>query len=247
MYLVALAFAGCAGPVDSDTADTDVAAAGVCTEPVELDCVDELLQDLSLQDDKTSNGAVETTAEGDDFVTTVDASAGGFGNETKNAWTYVRFTATGAEKVEIDDETALVSMDWHIAARRFILRLNGGSSGPSCVGASAFFEKDYSELTSVPEGLEFVSDAYYTHSCDLINDSSGLEGSPQVALAPWWEYPGCVKTTDVPFLIQLDDGSVLRFAVEQYYETGQETCNASGNPGQGGGAFVWRWAWVDAP
>ena len=247
MYLVALALAGCTGTADSDPVDTDVASTAICTDAAELTCVDELLQDLSLQDDKTSEGAVETTTEGDEFVTAVDATAGGFGNETKNAWTYVRFTATGAEKVEIDDETALESMDWHIAARRFILRLNGGSSGPSCVGAAAFFEKDFGELTSVPDGLEFVQDDYYSDSCDLINDSSGLPGSPQVALAPWWEYPGCVKTTDVPFLIQLDDGSVLRFAVEQYYDSGQDTCNANGAPGKDGGTYVWRWAWVEAP
>ena len=44
---------------------------------------------------------------------------------------HVRFTPNGLEKVEIDDETALESMDWDMSLRRFILRLNGGATGAS--------------------------------------------------------------------------------------------------------------------
>lgn len=249
MYLVALLLAGCTGADDTDLdtdTDTDTASTAICEDPVDVPC-DEIYQDLSLHDDRISEGEVATTQDGADFLTTVDATAGGFGQETEHAWTYIKFTATGAEKLEINDDEALESMDWDIAARRFILRLNGGTSGPSCVGAAAFFESDYADLTEVPGGLGFVMDDYYDDECGIINDSSGLPGSPQVALAPWWEYPGCVATTDVPFLIQRADGSVLKFAVEQYYASGQETCNMNGTPGQAGATYTWRWAWVVAP
>lgn len=215
----------------------------VCTEAAEMVCVDEMILDLSLQEE-VSDGAVTNTADGDGWITTFDASAGGMNEASNNPWLYLRFTDTGAEAVAIDDETALTSMDWHLSARRFILRLNGGSSGPSCVGAASLPEADYATLAEVPEGLSFRTDDYYTSDCTIINDSSGLPGSPQVALAPWWSYDGCVKTTGAPFLIQLESGRVIKLVVDSYYGEGQDDCNASGSPGSGSAEFSIRWAFV---
>ncbi len=42
----------------------------------------------------------------------------------------------GAEKLELSDEEALESLDWDMSLRQFLLRLNGGSSGSSCIGAA---------------------------------------------------------------------------------------------------------------
>jgi hypothetical protein len=243
--------AACSSGADTDVADSDgnTVNDAVCTEPAELACVDEIILDLALHDDMTSTGAVESSADGGDFVTTVDATAGGFGNETENPWVYVKFTATGAERVDIDDETALESMDWDVAARRFILRLNGGTSGPSCVGAAAFLESSYADLVAQPPadlaGLPYVEDDFYTDDCTIINDSSGLPGSPQVALAPWWEYPGCVATTGHPFVLQLADGRHVAFSVEAYYASGQDTCNSTGASGTGSGTYTWRWRFLE--
>jgi hypothetical protein len=249
-HVAALAvLAACAGQGKSDAdADTDAPADPVvpaCTEQTPVACEDAIVSDLSLHDDLTSDGRVKNTADGADWVTEIDATAGGFGQETFNPWVYVRFTEEGAERVNIDDETALESMEWHLAARRFILRLNGGSSGPSCVGAATFLEKSYDELTEVPSDAEFVLDDYYTTDCTLINDSSGLEGSPQVALSAWWEYPGCVKTTRIPFLVQLEDGHVIKLRVEQYYGTDQATCNQDSLPGGDSGTIEIRWTYVE--
>lgn len=236
----------CSAGKDTSVSDTSEGSAvdAVCEEPVDVSCVDQLILDLSLHDDKVSDGEVTTTADGGDFVTTVDASAGGYNNATNNPWVYVRFTADGAERVDIDDETALESMDWDMALRRFIIRLNGGSSGPSCVGSASFLESSYEELTEVPEGISFAPDEYYTDDCTIINDSSGLPGSPQVVLGPWWEYPGCVSTTMVPHLIQLADGHILKLVVESYYGEGQDTCNQNGTPGDDGANYTMRWAWM---
>lgn len=228
----------------SATGDSDLPETEVCTEPEVVACEDDLILDLGMHDE-VSPGRVTTTIDGEDYLTEVDATAGGFGQSANNPWVYVRFDATGATKLDITDEEALQSMEWHIAAKRFILRLNSGSSGPSCVAASPFLSTTYPELTAVPVGARFVEDDYYTSDCTLINDSSGLENSPQTALSPWWEYPGCVKTTGTPFLVRLDDGDVIKLAVEQYYATGQDTCNTASAPGTGGANFRWRWAFVD--
>lgn len=233
---------------DDDSTGDDTGTAStveqVCDEPQEVSCVDQLILDLSLHDDKVSDGDVDNSTDGDDFVTEVDASAGGYNQSANNPWVYIKFTQSGAERVDIDDETALESMDWDMALKRFIIRLNGGSSGPSCVGAASFLESDYADLDAVPEGLSFAPDAFYTDDCTIVNDSSGLPGSPQVVLAPWWSYAGCVKTTEVPHLIQLADGHVIKLVVESYYGSGQEECNEDDVPGDDSGEFTIRWRYL---
>lgn len=226
----------------SDPTDEPIDTA-VCTEPTPVPCEDALYLDLGLQD-FVAEGAVSTTADGDVFLTSVDASAGGFGNSANNPWVYVRFTPDGAEKVEIDDEAALTSLDWDMAFKRFIVRLNSGSSGPSCVGAAPFLSRTFDELTEVPAGTRFVEDDYYTADCTIINDSSGLPNSPQVAMGPWWEYPGCVATTGVPFLVQKADGSVFKLEVLSYYESNQEVCNTQNSPGVGSARLSMRWQFL---
>ena len=216
----------------------------ICEEALDVVCLDELILDLSLQDDKISEGDVETIEDGGDFITYVDATAGGYMNATNNPWVYVRFTPTGAEKVEIDDETALESMDWDLSLKRFILRLNGGDSGPSCVGAVTLLETSYEELESVPEGISFYEDDFYTSDCTFINDSSGLPNSPQVALGSWWTYPGCVATSMYPHIIQLADGSTIKLVVEAYYRSGQDTCNTTGNMGTDSANYTLRWSYL---
>lgn len=239
---LALSLVACNGGGDSDTS---TGPEPVCTTPTAVPCEDDIFADLSLHDDLVATDAdVATTTDGADFLTTVDASAGGMNGAASNPWVYVKFSETGAARVDIDDQTALESMDWDIAARRFGLRLNGGVSGPSCVGAAVFLESTYEELTSVPDGVEFVREAFYTGSCAYVPDSFGLN-SPQVVLSPWWAYESCVETTGHPALIQLADGHVIKFVVEAYYGVGQDTCNSDGTPGDDSGEFTWRWQYVD--
>ena len=222
----------------------DSATEALCEAPQEMECVDDLLLDLSLQADAVSDGAVTTQTDGDDFVTLIDASAGGYNNASQNPWVYVKFTDQGAEKVDLDDESALESMDWDMSLRRFIIRLNGGSSGPSCVASATLLEGSYEELDEAPEGLPYAEDNYYTSDCTLINDSSGLPGSPQVSLGRWWEYPGCVKTTGYPHVVRLADGRTIKLRVEQYYGVDQEVCNTTDTPGSDSAKISIRWRYI---
>jgi hypothetical protein len=241
---------GAATDTDSDTAVEPPAVDPVCTEATAPPCVDEMFSDLSLHDDKVARDAeVTTRVDGTDYVTAIDATAGGFESATQNPWVYVKFTDDGAERVNLNDEKALESLDWDLAARRFVLRLNGGTSGPSCVGAMPFLEKSYEEVTEVPDDAIYALDDFYTSDCTIINEASGLEGSPQVALSKWWHYPigpsgGCVATTGVPFLVQLADGHVIKLVVEQYYLTGQAGCNNDSNVGSDGANLEIRWTYL---
>ena len=246
-WLFSFAILACASKEAAQgSATTDVDTIDpVCSEMVEPSCVDSLILDLSLHDDMVSSATVSSSQDGSDWISGVDASAGGYQNAANNPWVYVRFTDDGLERVDIDDETALESMDWDMALRRFIIRLNGGDSGPSCVGAASLLEGDYSSIDAVPEGIIFAPDQYYTSDCTIINDSSGLPNSPQVVLGTWWEYPGCVKTTGIPQLIQLANGRVLKLVVETYYGLGQEDCNTNGTPGEYSGQIQLRWQFLN--
>lgn len=240
-------FADKDGDDSTPTPDDSSVPTEVCTEPVEPTCVDEMISDLSFQDEDINEDEVSTETDGADFVTFIDASAGGYGQETRHAWQYIKFTDAGAESVDMTDEDALESMDWDLSARRFILRLNGGSSGPSCVGAAVMGEGySYETLTEVPAGIQFAVDDFYTDDCTLINDSSGLQNSPQTVLSPWWNYSTCVETSGQPFLIQTSSGRVLKLVVENYYDgEGQVECNESGSTREPGGYYRIRWQFLD--
>ena len=235
----------------SDGGDTDSADAGsdldpVCTEPSEVGCIDEMILDLSLHDDLVSDGDVSNDKDGDDWVSVVDASAGGMYDADKNPWIYLRFTDDGLERVDIDDETALEEMTWHLSARRYILRLNSGTSGPSCVGG-AEVKGDYADVTtSDAEGADYNLEHFYDEECKIIEDNSNLPGSLDVVLGGWWDYVSCVATTAQAFVIQLDDGRLLKFTVEQYYKgDGQDECNNEGSTNKESGIFTFRWRFLE--
>ncbi len=244
-FLVLAAACGGDKPAD-DTGSNggDDTAAATC-DPVEPACVDQIILDLSLHDDKVAdNRDVTTTTDGDDFVTEIDATAGGYNNAANNPWVYVKFTASGAERVDIDDETALESMDWDLAFRRYIIRLNSGDSGPSCVAAATLAGMDYAEVDAVPDDVQWATEDFYDDECNLQEDSSGLPSSPDVVIGygDWWSYGSqCVETTLEPHELRLADGSVFKMVVEAYYASGQDTCNETGSGGSGSGNITLRW------
>jgi len=247
---------GCGGDdasdVDGSSADaasggdggSDAPAAG-CVPDV-VPCLDSVILDLSLHDDKVSTGEVTNTADGSGWLSTVDATAGGMNEAPDNPYIYLRFDETGLVRVDIDDETALESKDWDIAARRYVIRLNGGNSGPACTGAQPRTETTYPFLTTIPLDASYSYDEFYSAppTCEWIADGSGLQGSPSVALSTWWSYNGCVVTTGTPFIVELDSGRVVKLVVEAYYGSGQDSCNNNGTPGTDSGMLTIRWAFL---
>lgn len=250
VILAVFAFA-CSDDEGNGGGDVD-AAPDVDAPPVQngecspVFCEDAILQDLSLHDDKTSAGTIVNTDEEGHWVSLVDATAGGFLEANNNAYLYMKFTDTGLEKVDIDDDTALYSTEWDIAARRYVLRLNGGTSGSGCVGADLRTGETYENLTAVPADVEYTYDDFYEATCAaVVEDGSGLPGSPNVAMTGWWTYPGCVATTMTPAIIRTIDDRVLRLVVEAYYETGQDMCNTGGTGGNNSGMLTMRWQFLN--
>ncbi|MEM7603850.1 MAG: HmuY family protein [Myxococcota bacterium] len=208
-------------------------------------CIDEQIIRLTLRENIT-DGEIVNTAADDGFTYVVDSTGGGF--MPSESYVYARFTDTGLEKVELNDLDALESTEWDIAFRRFIIRLNSGVSGPSCVeGGRTAGDTDFDTLAEVPDGIPFRAEGYFADDCSFVSDGSGF-GSPGVALASFWDYPGCVRMTGNVFIVSLTDGRFVKLRVDTYYsEAQQANCDGAGALGDGSsgsGNVTLRWAYL---
>lgn len=221
--------------------------AGTCTR-MPLDCSDQSIMSLDLKS-TVAPGLVMNTADGAGWRSTIDSRGGGL--TPTESYVYAKFTANGLVKLDtLSDMTALDSMDWDIAFRRFIVRVNSGDSGPGCVVAQSFTAGTYNTITTVPSGFTGGADDFLTRApqCTFVDDGSGLTTSPRTALAAFYLYTSCVSMTNVPFVVQTMDGRHVKLVVNTYYSTeaGQDACNTSGSTGGAiGGTMRVRWQYLD--
>jgi hypothetical protein len=215
---------------------------GTCTAPTDVTCRDEAFVALSMNlTDTAGAGKITNTPSGAGFTTEVDATAGGF-NAT-GPWVYGKFAADGLTQVDLLDDASFESMDWDIAFRRFVVRLNSGNGGPSCVQASrTAADTNYDDVTTAPDNLSFNAEQFMDDACDVIADGSGLPDTPGVVLQNWWNYDnGCVGTTGNVYVVRTADGAQYKLVLDQYYENNQAQCNSGAGTGTGGGNLVMRW------
>ncbi len=231
---------------DGGTDTPDMLPASQC-QAIAPTCTDEQIQDLDLfKAPSPATRMVTNTADGTGFSSSVDAVGGG--HAPTESYVYAKFTPTGLVKVDLGDEAAFASTAWDIAFRRFVVRLNSGVSGPSCVTGARTPVADYSTISSVPAGLQLASETYYSSTCALVTDDSGL-GSPGTLLATFWTYQGCVRMTNSVYVIQTADGKKLKLTVDRYYDGAvQAACDTSGMMSADQGAAAahigLRWAYL---
>ncbi len=229
---------------DGGTVDAGAPDAGgpTCSTPVA--CEDQVLLEMGLKSTVNPDG-ITNVADGAGWVSTINATGGG-PSPTKS-FLYASFTSEGLTKVQLSDELALSNVLWDIAFRRFIVRLNGGDSGPSCVsaaiaGGAAYGSVDANSSTGVPE-----LDGFFDDACTFVDDGSGLPTSPKTALSGFYAYQQCVRMTGAVHVITLADGRRVKAEVLGYYQTdaAQAACQA-GTPQQGalGGYIKLRWAFL---
>ncbi len=230
--------------VAEEVAEETSVPACVPTEPA---CQDEQIQGLAFSDEASGGDITEEGTTPGVFITHVDATAGGF-NGT-GGYTYARFTPNGLEKVDISDEESLESTEWDIALRRFVLRLNSGVSGPSCVlGGRTGPATEFDALDAVPSTITFRVEQYFEgESCEFVPDTSGI-GAAQTLLSSFWTYPGCVKMTGNVYVVQLADGRHVKLQVLSYYTPEvQEGCDEREEltMPSGSGNYRIKWAFID--
>lgn len=238
---------------DSATADAgngaaDAGIVSVC-DSHDVMCIDQSLEGLLLYEDPAEQTLVtDETGDRSAFYSYVDARAGGQSPST--SYVYARFTDDGLEQVAIGDEAALESTEWDIAFRRFVIRLNSGTSGPGCVvGAPALFDasdEEFDQLTAVPGDLELTEEQYFSGSCELVEDGSGLPGAPATTLAHFWAYGdgGCLEMTHDVYVLALADGRHVKLQVRSYYTPeNQEICDSGSPPPMPSGSANIRFRW----
>ncbi|MBW2524190.1 MAG: hypothetical protein JRI23_08440 [Deltaproteobacteria bacterium] len=231
------------------TGGTGGSVSGNC-DPDTVACEAEVSAALNLQGE-SAPGLIANEADGSGWISAIDATAGGFGAPDPHSYVYGRFTDEGLEKVLISDTQSLTSMDWDIGFQRFIIRINSGNSGPSCVSrAQLAGPPEYDTVTEVPTGLTYSEDEYFTPNCTMIEDGAGLE-SPATVLGGYWTYTDnhCLQMTENVYVLQLPSGRHIKLEVTHYYlADAQEDCNTTGSvdPATAGSANIRiRWAFLD--
>lgn len=216
----------------------------MCMPTSPIPCEDQVALQMDFKNNKAP-GLITDAPDGKGFWSTIDARAGGF--MYTDSYVYAKFTPTGLQKVEMTDNESITSMDWDIAFRRFVIRVNSGNSGPSCVTAARLKSGTvFDDLMETPADALFIPDEYFSATCEVIPDGSGL-GSPATVLSGYWTYATCVQMTGNVYVVQKADGTRVKLTVTDYYEpTAQETCNATGSVPMGtpGAMMRMRWAFV---
>jgi len=157
-------------------------------------------------DDPESDITGNVTGNTGEIITKqVNATAGGFGaqpDDPINKYTY--FNLATEAVVELTDNEAATSSDWHIAFKRTNFKLNGGVSGPVGVkGAVADSQDDFYDAEGEPNNSVFLNANAESEQAalDAVLDVNSLSSSlkedsntPYIksdgSSDAWWLYAG---------------------------------------------------------
>ena len=118
-----------------------------------------------------------TLLDNGDYLTVVDATAGGAFAADPHDFTYFSFER--GDVVPLTDAEAEQSAEWHIAFKRSEIRLNGGISGPGNV--SGF------DINGVEDVV--AEDAYdAVTSSDIPGSDAFIVDGPAYAVSEWYSY-----------------------------------------------------------
>ncbi len=217
----------------------------MCMPTSPIPCEDQVALGVVFKNNQAP-GLITDAPDGKGFWSTIDARAGGF--SFTDSYVYAKFTPTGLQKIEMTDNESIASMEWDIAFRRFVIRINSGNSGPSCVTAAKMKPGTvFDDLATTPADALFIPDEYFSAACEVIPDGSGLPDSPATVLSGFWTYASCVQMTGNVYVLQKADGTRVKLTITDYYEpTAQEQCNTTGSVPMGtpGAMMRMRWAFV---
>ncbi|MCE9670660.1 HmuY family protein [Myxococcus stipitatus] len=227
-------------------AGTEPDAGARTCDPVDVTCKEQGIDTLDLLTVVSTGTMREEGTTSGEFLSYVDARAGG--QSPTMSYTYVRFTSQGLQQVQVDDQAALASTAWDLAFRRYSLRVNSGTSGPSCVSVAKAAEgATFASVTSIDGAWTFEKEAWFDDACTFIDD--GLLGGPLTRLGGYFQYEGCLTMTGQVFILQLADGRHVKLEVVSYYEPAVQThCNTEGElpagTPSGSGQFRVKWAFL---
>ena len=147
-----------------------------------------------------------TQLDNGDYLTVVDATAGGAFAADPHDFTYFSFER--GDVVPLTDAEAEQSADWHVAFKRSEIRLNGGISGP---GGVRGFDINGAEDVISEEAFDAVT------SSDIPGSDSFIADGPAYAVSQWYSYDPSARSLDVTgnaYELRTANGLFAKFVVD---------------------------------
>ena len=242
--------ASCAStPIEDDAGTGQAAAAGKGSDndaggpsgsggkdgaetPSESPCRSALRQSLGLVDEASTASVATLSGETEERRIYVDASAGGINGQDKFPWVYVDLATGSASR--LTDLEALESSSWDLAFKRYLVRTNGGDSGPGGGGALrvtlAWDDVDQTTLGDV----SLPREDWFDDECNLEVDENGELITTFSGWSQYNEATHVLAPAPVVFITSGADGSLYKVMIEDYYAT------PSGAHGTVAGRYVVR-------
>ena len=170
-------------------------------------------------------GKATTQLDNGDFLTVIDATAGGAFSTEPHDFTY--FSFEDQDVVALTDAEAAESSEWDIAFKRNEIRLNGGGSGPSNVRGF--------DLNSAEEVVaEGVFDALT--ATDIPGSDAFSTDGPAYVLGEWYNYDSTTHFLSTRYHVYIIDtgAGFYKMQLLSYYR------EVEGSPVSGFITFRWR-------
>jgi hypothetical protein len=214
--LLALALVACGGDsggdgdiIDQDGGGAGSADAGAC--PGALDLLPAGWTPIA----SVSAGTITTGVQGDANLLTVDATAGGGASAGQQPFVYLDFSGADPVVVDINDVDAFDADRWDLAFKRFVIRANGGNSGPGGVSVAKVAADSLADVTTVPGASQFLEDRWVSNACTLLTDASG---APLTRFGDWYTVSqGRFLPEPTVYVVTLRDGSHIAVEILSYY------------------------------
>jgi hypothetical protein len=162
-------------------------------------------------------------------LTTVDASAGGAANQASEPAVYLRLECGGPVVVNIDDVSGFESTAWDLALKRYVIRTNGGDSGP---GGATVGRVASEELTADPDPpVDFRADDWTAADCTLVQDQIA---GPRTRFSTWYSVEGGrLEPRSFVFALRLPGDRRAQVDIQTYYGDPEQPAKS--------GVYVLRW------
>jgi hypothetical protein len=186
-------------------------------QPEPKPCQAALRQSLGLVDEISGGSVALVEGDASEARIYVDASAGGINGQDQFTWIYLSLKSSSA--VTLSDLEALESTDWDLAFKRFVVRTNGGDSGPGDGGALrvalAWDDVDESTLGDV----KLPQEAWFDDECNLTTDENGELITTFTGWSQYDQATHVLAPANVVFITAGADGTLYKVAIEDYYST----------------------------
>lgn len=229
--VLALAAACSSSPIDDEAPQNEAGAGqgsagepsgaagetGVLPTPSESQCQSALKQSLSLVDQASSAKVATLSETSGEARLYVDATAGGINGADENPWVYVSLSTLGP--VALTDLEALESKAWDLAFKRYLVRTNGGDSGPG-LGGALRVALDWADVDESTLGnVELPTEDWFDDECNLEIDENGELITTYSGWSQYDEAQHVLAPAPVVFITAAADGALYKVAIEDYYAT----------------------------